>query len=54
MFAEDFAGRCMPFDEDAASHYARIVATRTRTGRPINVEDAQIAAIALAHRMRLA
>ena len=54
MFAEDFAGRCMPFDEDAASHYARIVSTRTRTGRPISVEDAQIAAIALAHRMRLA
>lgn len=54
MFAEDFAGRCLPFDEDAASHHARIVSTRTRTGRPISVEDAQIAAIALAHRMRLA
>ena len=54
MFAEDFAGRCLPFNEDAASHYARIVATRTRIGRPISVEDAQIAAIALAHRMPLA
>ena len=54
MFAEDFAGRCLPFGEDAASHYARIVSTRTRTGRPISVEDAQIAAIALAHRMPLA
>ena len=53
MFAED-SGRCLPFDEDAASHHARIVSTRTRTGRPISVEDAQIAAIALAHRMRLA
>jgi predicted nucleic acid-binding protein len=54
MFAEDFAGRCLPFDEDAARHYARIVSTRTRAGRPISVEDAQIAAIALAHGMPLA
>ena len=54
MFAEDFAGRCLPFDEDAARHYAAIVSARTRAGRPISVEDAQIAAIALAHRMSLA
>jgi len=54
MFAEDFAGRCLPFDEEAAGHYAAIVSTRTRAGRPISVEDAQIAAIALAHRMPLA
>ncbi len=54
MFAEDFARRCLPFDEDAARHYARIVSARTRAGRPISVEDAQIAAIALAHRMPLA
>lgn len=54
MFDEDFAGRCLPFDEEAARHYARIVSARTRAGRPISVEDAQIAAIALAHRMPLA
>ena len=54
MFDEDFAGRCLSFDEDAARHYARIVAARMRAGRPISVEDAQIAAIALAHRMPLA
>lgn len=54
MFAEDFAGRCLPFDEDAAHQYARIVSARTRAGQPISVEDAQIAAIALAHRMPLA
>ncbi len=54
MFDEDFAGRCLPFDEVAASHYARIVSARSRMGRPIGVEDAQIAAIALAHRMPLA
>jgi predicted nucleic acid-binding protein len=54
MFAEDFAGRCLPFDEDAARHYAAIVSAQTRAGWPISVEDAQIAAIALAHRMSLA
>jgi predicted nucleic acid-binding protein len=54
MFAEDFAGRCLPFDEHAAREYARVVSARTRAGRPISVEDAQTAAIALAHRMSLA
>ena len=54
MFEEKFAGRCLPFDEDAARHYARIVSARTHAGRPISVEDAQIAAIALARRMPLA
>jgi predicted nucleic acid-binding protein len=47
MFAE-FAGRCLPFDERAASIYAVLVSARTRAGRPITVEDAQIAATALA------
>jgi predicted nucleic acid-binding protein len=54
MFDEDFAGRCLPFDEAAAVHYARIVSARMRAGRPISVEDAQIAAVALAHGMVLA
>lgn len=54
MFEEDFAGRCLPFDEVSASHYARIVSGRPRRGRPISVEDAQIAAIALTHGMALA
>lgn len=54
MFTEDFAGRCLPFDEDAALHYAHIVSARSGIGRPMSVEDAQIAGIALAHRMRLA
>lgn len=54
MFAEEFVGRCLPFDEQAATCYASIVASRTRLGRPISVEDAQIAAIALAHSLCLA
>ena len=54
MFEEDFAGRCLPFDEVAAGYYVRIVAGRLRKGRPISVEDAQIAAIALTHGAILA
>ena len=54
MFAEEFAGRCLPFDGRAATCYANIVAPRVRLGRPISVEDAQIAAIALAHGLALA
>lgn len=54
MLRERFAQRCLAFDARAASHYARIVASRTRAGRPITVEDAQIAAIALSHDATLA
>ena len=54
MFQEDFAGRCLPFDGSAANHYARIVAARTCIGKPISVEDAQIAAIALTYGLTLA
>ncbi|MHB0981672.1 MAG: PIN domain-containing protein [Thermoleophilia bacterium] len=46
MFGE-FHGRCLAFDESAASRYAALVAARMRVGRPISVEDAQIAAMAL-------
>jgi len=46
MFLEDFPDRCLPFDCEAAVEYALIVAKRSRQGRPITIEDAQIAAIA--------
>jgi predicted nucleic acid-binding protein len=46
MFIDDFAGRVLPFDEAAAVHYADIVATRRREGRPIEAFDAEIAATA--------
>ena len=46
MFREDFQGRCLPFDYQAAKEYAMIIADKSGTGRPIRVEDAQIAAIA--------
>ncbi|GEN26155.1 type II toxin-antitoxin system VapC family toxin [Halomonas cupida] len=45
MFGEDFAGRILPFDGEAAICYAELVATRERSGRGVSVADAQIAAI---------
>lgn len=54
MFDEDFAKRCLPFDSDAAKHYANIVSKRTRQGSPISVEDAQIASIAKANGLSIA
>jgi toxin FitB len=44
IFAEDLAGRVLPFDSAAAREYAGIAAARRHAGRPI--AEAQIAAIA--------
>jgi predicted nucleic acid-binding protein len=46
MFKEDFAGRILPFDEEAARAFPEIAAGRRSQGRPISEFDAQIAAIA--------
>lgn len=54
MFVEDFGDRILPFDYLAATEYAKIVADRTHIGRPISVEDAQIAAIARTADLSLA
>ncbi len=54
MFEQEFAGRCLPFDELAAHEYAALVATRNKAGMPISTEDAQIAAIALRNGFALA
>ncbi|HUN96105.1 MAG TPA: type II toxin-antitoxin system VapC family toxin [Bradyrhizobium sp.] len=48
MFAEDMAGRVLPFDSGAAAYYARIVVARRKAGNPIDGFDALIAATALA------
>jgi predicted nucleic acid-binding protein len=48
MFAEEFGGKVLPFDEVAADYYAETLAIRRRAGRPIAILDAQIAATALA------
>ena len=54
MFTEDFAGRVLAFESDAARYFARIAAHRRALGRPISHADAQIAAIARAHGAKLA
>jgi len=54
MFHEDFSDTCLSCDKPAAAEYAAIVAIRTRLGRPISVEDAQIAAIARSVGLTLA
>jgi toxin FitB len=54
MFAQDFAGRCLPFDAASAGHYAAVVSGRRKAGLIITTEDAQIAAIALTHGYPLA
>ena len=54
MFLEDFSNQCLPFDCDAAREYARIIANRNQQGRPVSVEDAQIAAIAIVCGLTLA
>ncbi|VVT13299.1 VapC ribonuclease Y4jK [Roseovarius sp. EC-HK134] len=48
ILREDFAGRILPFDSDAAQSYATIAAARRAAGRPITQADCQIAAIARA------
>ena len=54
MFSADFAGRCLPFDESCADHYAAVVAGRRRAGFTATTEDAQIASIALSCGFALA
>jgi toxin FitB len=45
IFNEDFAGRVLSFDNDAADAYADIAAARREIGKPISQFDAMIAAI---------
>ena len=51
---ETFENRCLAFEEAAAVVFGLISARRIRNGQPISTEDAQIAAITLVHRMKLA
>lgn len=62
MFAEDFGGRILPFDETAAiclrhagaNAFARIAAERRQLGKPISQADAQIASICYTRQATLA
>ena len=49
MFLEDFEGRVLPFDMDAAIAYADIFAARRRAGRPTATVDLIIASVARSH-----
>ncbi len=53
MFAEQFEGRILAFDEQAARLFASIVAVRNAAGRPISQMDAMIAAIVRSNRAAL-
>lgn len=46
IFAEDFVGRLLSFDGDAAVAYADITVSHRSSGHPINQFDAMVAAIA--------
>lgn len=48
MFAEEFAGRVLAFDSDAALVFPQIACARRALGRPVTQFDTQIAAIAYA------
>ena len=54
MLREDFAGRLLPFDSDAAQAYAQVAAGRRAAGYPINHADCQIAAIARSRQADIA
>jgi predicted nucleic acid-binding protein len=46
MFMEDFAGRVLSFDAEAADAYAAIFAACRRMGRPTATLDLMIASVA--------
>lgn len=49
-----FSERCLPLDCAAAAYYAQILLRSKVSGHPVSVEDAQIAAIAVANGLVLA
>jgi toxin FitB len=54
MFEEDFAGRILPFDTEAAVHYAGLAAESEAKGKVVDMADGQIAAIAALHDAKVA
>src|SRR5665213_1323399 len=54
VFDVELREKILPFDEHAARHYSRTLASRRREGKPISAFDAQIAAITLAAGASLA
>lgn len=54
IFVGMLSGRILPFDDEAATHYAEIAALRRARGREMQEADAQIAAICRLHGATLA
>ena len=54
ILREEFAGRILPYDSDAAAAYAVIAASRREMGRPMSTADCQIAAIAYTRGAKIA
>lgn len=54
MLHEDFGGRVLPFDSEAARAYAEVASVRRAAGRPAPLADCQIAAIARSQDMAVA
>lgn len=54
MVFEDFEGRVLPFDVEAAAAYAQLVVMRESAGQAIAMADAQIGAICAVHSATLA
>ena len=53
IFAEDFAGRVLPFDDQAATAYATLFAARRQAGLAVATVDLMAAAIARVHGARV-
>jgi toxin FitB len=54
MLAQEFEGRILPFDGNAAREFGRIAVSRDAGGRPISQLDAMIASIARSHQAAVA
>ncbi|MDT4843546.1 Toxin FitB [compost metagenome] len=54
LFNKLFAGSILPFDADAAVHYAALVSASEAKGRAADMADAQIAAIARLYSAKVA
>ena len=54
LLTHTFAGRVLAFDVEAAKVYGQLIALARTQGRPSQVADAQIAAVALRHGMAVA
>jgi predicted nucleic acid-binding protein len=54
MLFQLFTGRVLAFDQTCARPYAEFIANRRSLGRPVSVQDAQIAATAEANAIPLA